>query len=70
MTWTDGHLGSEIIHSCFLNYSRIGLLWVLSAENFSLEKSEVWSTDGKNFDRWICQLVYCMIALCEDVPIR
>ncbi|XP_024013824.1 serine/threonine-protein kinase ATM [Eutrema salsugineum] len=40
------------------------------AENISLEKSEVWSTDNKNFDRWICQLVYCMIALCEDVPIR
>ncbi|KAL1222123.1 Serine/threonine-protein kinase ATM [Cardamine amara subsp. amara] len=40
------------------------------AEKFSLEKSEVWSTNNKNFDRWICQLVYCMIALCEDVPIR
>ncbi|XP_048590826.1 serine/threonine-protein kinase ATM isoform X1 [Brassica napus] len=42
----------------------------LSAENFSLEKAEVWSTDNKNFDGWICQLVYCMISLCEDVPIR
>ncbi|WZZ44669.1 hypothetical protein YC2023_040928 [Brassica napus] len=40
------------------------------AENFSLEKAEVWSTDNKNFDGWICQLVYCMISLCEDVPIR
>ncbi|KFK34114.1 hypothetical protein AALP_AA5G103600 [Arabis alpina] len=40
------------------------------AENFSLEMSEVWATDNKNFDGWICQLVYCMIALCEDVPIR
>jgi len=40
------------------------------AEKFSLETPEVWSTDNKNFDRWICQLVYCMIALCEDVPIR
>ncbi|EOA23378.1 hypothetical protein CARUB_v10016554mg [Capsella rubella] len=40
------------------------------ADSFSLEKSEVWSTYNKNFDRWICQLVYCMIALCEDVPIR
>ncbi|KAF8094951.1 hypothetical protein N665_0348s0034 [Sinapis alba] len=40
------------------------------AENLSLEKSEVWSTDNKNFDGWICQLVYCMISLCEDVPIR
>ncbi|CAH2064912.1 unnamed protein product [Thlaspi arvense] len=40
------------------------------AESFSLERSEVWSTDNKNFDRWICQLVYCMIALCDDVPLR
>ncbi|CAN8254904.1 unnamed protein product [Cochlearia groenlandica] len=40
------------------------------AENFSLEKSEVWSTYNKDFDKWICQLVYCMIALCDDIPIR
>ncbi|XP_019416969.1 PREDICTED: serine/threonine-protein kinase ATM isoform X2 [Lupinus angustifolius] len=39
-------------------------------EAFSLEKSDVWVTHGKTFEKWICPLVYSLIVYCNDVILR
>ncbi|KAK7317181.1 hypothetical protein RJT34_01188 [Clitoria ternatea] len=39
-------------------------------EAISLEKSTLWVTDGKTFEKWICPLVYSLIVHCNDVIIR
>ncbi|XP_038683516.1 serine/threonine-protein kinase ATM isoform X2 [Tripterygium wilfordii] len=40
------------------------------AEEISLEKSTVWETHGKTFEKWMCPLVYSLIGFCNDVILR
>ncbi|XP_019058626.1 PREDICTED: serine/threonine-protein kinase ATM isoform X2 [Tarenaya hassleriana] len=55
----------DIVENILLDHQK-----KIKADSISLEKSEVWSTENKNFETWICQLVYSLIAFCEDVTIR
>lgn len=40
------------------------------AEAVSLEMASLWSTQGKTFENWICQLVYSLIGYCDDTILR
>lgn len=48
----------------------LGLERKFNVEAIPLEKSEVWETSGKTFDKWICPLVFSLIGHCDDVILR
>ncbi|XP_057952318.1 serine/threonine-protein kinase ATM [Malania oleifera] len=41
-----------------------------NAEVISLEMSNIWKTQGKTFESWICPLVYSLIGYCDDTILR
>lgn len=41
-----------------------------AAEAISLENSTIWKTHGKNFESWICPLVYALIGYSDDIILR
>ncbi|XAR50182.1 Non-specific serine/threonine protein kinase [Bertholletia excelsa] len=40
------------------------------AEAFSLEQPTIWKTQGKDYESWICPLVYALIGYCNDIILR
>ncbi|KAK3004627.1 hypothetical protein RJ639_019504 [Escallonia herrerae] len=43
---------------------------ITDAEAISLEKSNIWDTGDKTFERWISPLVYALIGYCDDIVPR
>lgn len=41
-----------------------------TAEEISIEKSDIWRTHGKTFETWICSLVHALIGYCDDIILR
>ncbi|KAM7277000.1 hypothetical protein ACFE04_018866 [Oxalis oulophora] len=66
------HIG---VHSKGININLVETMLLdlerkFKAETISLEKSDVWETQDKTFDTWICPLVYSLITYCNDVILR
>lgn len=36
----------------------------------SLEDSDIWQTDGRSYDQWLCTLVSSLICHCDDIILR
>ncbi|XP_058227343.1 serine/threonine-protein kinase ATM isoform X4 [Rhododendron vialii] len=55
----------ELVQNLLLDQER-----KFSAEAISLEKSTLWKTHEKNFETWICPLVYALIGYSDDIILR
>ncbi|KAI8543044.1 hypothetical protein RHMOL_Rhmol08G0188500 [Rhododendron molle] len=55
----------ELVENLLLDQER-----KFSAEAISLEKSTLWKTHEKNFETWICPLVYALIGYSDDIILR
>ncbi|KAG5562230.1 hypothetical protein RHGRI_005086 [Rhododendron griersonianum] len=55
----------ELVQNLLLDQER-----KFSAEAISLEKSTIWNTHEKNFETWICPLVYALIGYSDDIILR